>query len=75
MFEMYDINRSGTLSPDEFKGMIRSMVEAANADVDEEELEKMTKLMLKGLGRDVNMQIKYIHFLKLVLTKPVQSYL
>ncbi|OXA56851.1 Dual oxidase 2 [Folsomia candida] len=52
MFEMYDINRSGTLSPDEFKGMIRSMVEAANADVDEEELEKMTKLMLKGLGRD-----------------------
>lgn len=53
MFEMYDIDRSGALSREEFKLMIKSMVESSNADVDEDELEEMTVQMLKGLGRDV----------------------
>jgi hypothetical protein len=55
MFEMYDISRTGYLTHDEFKCMIRSMVEAANADVNDSDLENMTKCMLEGIGlkRDV----------------------
>jgi hypothetical protein len=49
MFEMYDIDRSGMLSAEEFGLMVRSMVEAANADVRAEDIETLVKSMLASV--------------------------
>lgn len=58
MFEMYDINRVGTLTINEFTNMIRSMIEASNADVSNDDVNDLVKSMLEsaGLKRDVRIK-------------------
>lgn len=65
MFEMYDIERTGMLSLDEFKNMIRSMIEAANADVSNDDVNDLVKSMMDSAG--LKREVKFSTFLKLFI--------
>ncbi|XP_063956076.1 dual oxidase 2-like isoform X4 [Lytechinus pictus] len=50
MFNMYDIDRSGYLSRDEFRQMLKSMMEMVSASVEETDLDKLIHNMFENAG-------------------------
>ncbi|KAG7203421.1 hypothetical protein KM043_013488 [Ampulex compressa] len=46
MFDMYDINSTGTLKREDFTNMLRSFMETVNADVTDSELEALVQSMM-----------------------------
>ncbi|XP_071487821.1 dual oxidase 2-like [Diadema antillarum] len=50
MFNMYDIDRSGHLSREEFRHMLRSMMEMVSASVEEQELDRVIQGMFDHAG-------------------------
>ncbi|XP_049837219.1 dual oxidase-like [Schistocerca gregaria] len=50
MFDMYDINGHGKLTREDFKDMIKSLIETANSDVDQTHLDDLIVSMLRNAG-------------------------
>ncbi|XP_030832129.1 dual oxidase 1 isoform X2 [Strongylocentrotus purpuratus] len=50
MFNMYDIDRSGHLSREEFRQMLKSMMEMVSASVEETDLDKLIHDMFQNAG-------------------------
>lgn len=50
MFNMYDIDRSGHLSRDEFRHMLKSMMEMVSASVEEQDLDQVIHGMFEQAG-------------------------
>ncbi|XP_038077765.1 dual oxidase 2-like isoform X2 [Patiria miniata] len=50
MFNMYDIDRSGHLSREEFKIMLKSMMETVSASLEQQQLEDVISSMFKAVG-------------------------
>ncbi|XP_031836587.1 dual oxidase 1-like isoform X2 [Nomia melanderi] len=46
MFDMYDINGTGRLKKDDFKNMLRSLMETVNADITDNNLETLVQSMM-----------------------------
>nr|CAD7458660.1 unnamed protein product [Timema tahoe] len=50
MFDMYDINKTGILTKEDFKNMIKSLMETVNADVEQQDLDKVINDMMRQAG-------------------------
>jgi dual oxidase len=50
MFEMYDIDKSGQLSRDEFKKMLKAMMELVNASVSPDQMDGLIESMFLSAG-------------------------
>ena len=50
MFEMYDVNKSGSLSRSEFKKMLKAMMELVNASVTPNQMEQLIDSMFTAAG-------------------------
>ncbi len=50
MFDMYDVDRSGELDKDEFKKMLRAMMELVNASVSPDQMDQLINQMFESAG-------------------------
>ena len=50
MFDMYDVDRSGTLEKEEFKKMLRAMMELVNASVSPDQMDQLIGDMFERAG-------------------------
>ena len=50
MFEMYDVDKSGQLSRDEFKKMLKAMMELVNASVSPDQMDGLIESMFTSAG-------------------------
>ena len=50
MFEMYDVNKSGSLSRSEFRKMLKAMMELVNASVTPDQMEQLIDSMFTAAG-------------------------
>ncbi|XP_076817727.1 dual oxidase 2-like [Clavelina lepadiformis] len=50
MFDMYDLDKSGELSREEFQVMLKSMVEMVDASVEPEQIDELVKQMMTSYG-------------------------
>ena len=50
MFDMYDVDRSGELDKDEFKKMLRAMMELVNASVTPDQMDQLINQMFESAG-------------------------
>ncbi|XP_033120574.1 dual oxidase 2-like isoform X2 [Anneissia japonica] len=50
MFNMYDVDHSGLLTREEFKKMLKSMMEVVSADLEPTQLEEVVQTMFKSAG-------------------------
>ncbi len=66
MFNMYDIDRSGHLSRDEFKTMLKSMMETVSASLEQQQLEDVISSMFKAAGFENKEDLSLDDFIKLM---------
>ncbi|ODN05836.1 Dual oxidase 1, partial [Orchesella cincta] len=66
MFDMYDISRTGYLSTDEFKAMIRSLVEASKYEVSSDDVELAVRSMLEQCGLKRDSKVSFQNFQELL---------
>ena len=50
MFDMYDVDRSGELDKEEFKKMLRAMMELVNASVSPDQMDQLINQMFESAG-------------------------
>eukprot|EP00058_Branchiostoma_floridae_P020949 XP_002606439.1 hypothetical protein BRAFLDRAFT_67691 [Branchiostoma floridae] len=50
MFNMYDVDGDGKLTRDEFKNMLRSMMDMVNTEVEQDQLNELVDAMMKAGG-------------------------
>lgn len=65
MFDMYDVNQSGRLSIDDFKTMIKSLLEIANQSVSPNEMNETINSMLVENGFTAKKELNFEDFSKL----------
>uniref|UniRef100_T1KCF3 NAD(P)H oxidase (H2O2-forming) n=1 Tax=Tetranychus urticae TaxID=32264 RepID=T1KCF3_TETUR len=64
MFDMYDLDGTGSLSKQEFSTMIRSMLELANQSIDSKQMEELISSMFTSAGLDSKNELNLTDFLK-----------
>ncbi|KAI8507935.1 hypothetical protein Bbelb_141750 [Branchiostoma belcheri] len=50
MFNMYDVNKDGKLTKEEFKNMLRSMMDMVNTEVEQDQLNQLVDAMMEAGG-------------------------
>ena len=50
MFDMYDIDRSGELDKNEFKKMLKAMMELVNASISPDQMDRLINQMFESAG-------------------------
>ncbi|CAG2174102.1 unnamed protein product, partial [Oppiella nova] len=66
MFDMYDMNRTGKLTVDEFKTMIRSMLELANQSISPQQMDEVIGSMFRSAGLRSRQELTFTDFQKLL---------
>ncbi|XP_033114132.1 dual oxidase 1-like, partial [Anneissia japonica] len=66
MFDVYDIGHTGTLSRDEFKAMVKSMVEGMSGTVEQDNVEELINSMFERAGFKEKEKLNFKDFLKLM---------
>lgn len=66
MFDMYDLDRSGHLSRDEFKHMLKSMMDIVSASVESERLEEVVHGMFSSAGFEHKEELSLQDFISLM---------
>ncbi|CAH1775162.1 unnamed protein product [Owenia fusiformis] len=66
LFNMYDLDSSGTLSLEEIAKMLKSLFEMADTELSEEAVEKLIHSMLKAHGVSRRRSLRYSDFQKLL---------
>ncbi|KAI2797837.1 hypothetical protein BLOT_015257 [Blomia tropicalis] len=65
MFDMYDVNQSGRLSINDFRGMIKSLLEIANQSISSIEMDQTIHSMLNEVGFTSKKELNFEEFSKL----------
>ena len=65
MFDMYDVNQNGRLSINDFKGMIKSLLEIANQSISPIEMDQTIHSMLSEIGFNSKKELTFEEFNKL----------
>jgi dual oxidase len=65
MFDMYDTKGAGTLTVDEFKMMLMSLVELANEEIEDDKITNMIETILRDIGHHSN-TISFSDFQKIL---------
>ncbi len=66
MFDMYDVDRTGKLTVDEFKIMIKSMLELANQSISPHEMDEVIGSMFRTAGLKSRQELTFDDFQKLL---------
>lgn len=66
MFDMYDVTRSGKLTVDEFKTMIKSMLELANQSISGQQMDEVIASMFMSAGLRSRQELTFSDFQKLL---------
>ncbi|PIK44178.1 dual oxidase 1 precursor [Apostichopus japonicus] len=66
MFDMYDLDRSGHLSRDEFKHMLKSMMDIVSASVESERLDEVVNGMFSNAGFENKEELSLDDFISLM---------
>ncbi len=66
MFDMYDVDRTGKLTVDEFKTMIKSMLELANQSISPNEMDEVIGSMFRTAGLKSRQELTFDDFQKLL---------
>ncbi|XP_054156010.1 dual oxidase-like isoform X2 [Oppia nitens] len=66
MFDMYDMSRTGKLTVDEFKTMIRSMLELANQSISGQQMDEVIGSMFRSAGLRSRQELTFQDFQKLL---------
>ncbi|CAG2111400.1 unnamed protein product, partial [Medioppia subpectinata] len=66
MFDMYDMNSTGKLTVDEFKTMIRSMLELANQSISAQQMDEVIGSMFRSAGLRSRQELTFNDFQKLL---------
>jgi len=66
MFDMYDVYRTGKLTVDEFKTMIKSMLELANQSISPNEMDEVIGSMFRTAGLKSRQELTFDDFQKLL---------
>lgn len=62
LFDMYDLNRTGNLTRDAFKTMLKSLMELANAELEEDKVNHLLDQMYKSAGLERKNEISFGDF-------------
>ncbi len=66
MFDMYDVDRTGKLTVNEFKTMIKSMLELANQSISPHEMDEVIGSMFRTAGLKSRQESTFEDFQKLL---------
>ncbi|XP_071952320.1 dual oxidase 1-like [Antedon mediterranea] len=66
MFDVYDIGRTGTLSREEFKAMLKSMLEGMSGTIEQDSVEELIDSMFEKAGFKEKDNLNFRNFLKLM---------
>ena len=66
MFDMYDVTRSGKLTVDDFKMMIKSMLELANQSISAQQMDEVINSMFRSAGLRSRQELTFADFQKLL---------
>jgi len=66
MFDMYDVDSTGKLTVDEFKTMIKSMLELANQSISPNEMDEVISSMFRTAGLKSRQELNFDDFQKLL---------
>jgi dual oxidase len=66
MFDMYDVDRTGKLTVNEFKTMIKSMLELANQSISPNEMDEVIGSMFRTAGLKSRQELTFEDFQKLL---------